>query len=327
MSAARRGTRRSRWGKGIYLLEVPTGWGWAAGRLGAKWHPELLSWYVETPDHRVLSIWPERLPDPLPGEDRTFGGNELFVDILPTSCWFTDIWKCTDPIDWYRIDALVKRRANSTCETCGTASLADHIHERWEYDEATHTQRLRRLILLCEACHTATHAERSNLSSQFDKAIPQLVTVRRCTLEEARHHVEAVSDLSRKQRETEWALDLKILSSAGIRVVRPDPPVSALKQPLASYAHDSGHPPLSPDLAPRKSGARRFAAESGQQSLPACDAPTGETKASAVTVDSQRDPEELRAFERFITEAVVRGRIPTRPGGPRGPKWPTPQIF
>jgi len=317
MGATRRGIRRSRWGKGIYLLEVPPGWGWAAGRLGAKWHPELCSWYVETPDHRVLSIWPERLPDPLPGEDRTFGGSELFVDILPASCWFTDIWKCTDPIDWYRIDALVKRRANSTCETCGTASLADHIHERWEYDEATHTQRLRRLILLCEACHTATHATRSNLSSQFDKAIPQLATVRQCTPEEARDHLKAAADLALKQRGMEWALDLEILSSAGIRVIRQDPPA-------VIFARDDGRPTTRPTPREMLAGP---AAGSSQQPPPPCDATTDKTKALTATVDPPPDSKRLRAFERFLAGPAVQGRVPTRPGGPRGPKWPTPQIF
>jgi len=38
------------------------------------------------------------LPDPLPGENRTFGDG-LFVDLIPASCWFTNVRTCLSPAD------------------------------------------------------------------------------------------------------------------------------------------------------------------------------------------------------------------------------------
>jgi hypothetical protein len=39
------------------------------------------------------------------GEDRTFGSG-LFVDLVPWSCWFTNVRSCVDPHDCDRTRAL-----------------------------------------------------------------------------------------------------------------------------------------------------------------------------------------------------------------------------
>jgi len=38
----------------------------------------------------------------LPGEDRSFGSG-LFVDLVPSSCWFTNVRSCVDRRDWERL--------------------------------------------------------------------------------------------------------------------------------------------------------------------------------------------------------------------------------
>jgi hypothetical protein len=46
-----------------------------------------------------LQPWVGRapLPDVLGGEDRSFGGG-LFVDLIPDSCWFTNVRSCVGPL-------------------------------------------------------------------------------------------------------------------------------------------------------------------------------------------------------------------------------------
>jgi len=75
------------------------------------------------------------LPDPLPGEDRTFGDG-LFVDLIPTSCWFTNVRTCVSPSGWARVKTLVVGRTGRRCEVCGTGAEPSHglwleAHERW----------------------------------------------------------------------------------------------------------------------------------------------------------------------------------------------------
>jgi hypothetical protein len=111
----------------------------------------------------ALERWIGRppLPDLLAGEDRSFGGDGLFVDLIPQSCWFTNVRSCVGRRDWDRLRRMVYRRARDRCEICGAGRDPDvkkwlEAHERWEYDEATLTQRLRRIVCLCSFCHEAT---------------------------------------------------------------------------------------------------------------------------------------------------------------------------
>jgi hypothetical protein len=76
------------------------------------------------------------------------------VDLIPDSCWFTNVRSCVNQRDWDRLRRMVYRRAKDRCEVCGAGRDPDvdkwlEAHERWEYDEATRTQRLRRIVCLC----------------------------------------------------------------------------------------------------------------------------------------------------------------------------------
>jgi hypothetical protein len=63
-----------------------------------------------------LEPWVGRapLPDVLVGEDRGFGDG-LFVDLIPDSCWFTNVRSCVNQRDWDRLRRMVYRRAKDRC--------------------------------------------------------------------------------------------------------------------------------------------------------------------------------------------------------------------
>jgi hypothetical protein len=101
-------------------------------------------------------------PPGLLGEDRLFGGNALFVDLVPQSCWFTSARSCLAPQDWRQLSLEVRYRAQNRCEICGTPEdrarkVYLEAHERWTFNETTHTQKLMRIIALCKSCHEVTH--------------------------------------------------------------------------------------------------------------------------------------------------------------------------
>jgi len=84
----------------------------AAKAAGARWSPQQRRWFAPRPDIRELDPWlalPE-LPPLLPGEDRTFGSG-LFVDLIPKSCWFTNVRSCVDTRHWDRLRRMVYDRA------------------------------------------------------------------------------------------------------------------------------------------------------------------------------------------------------------------------
>ncbi len=69
-----------------------------AKAMGARWDGAARRWFALPGRVDQLTAWAAApaLPDPLPGEDRAFGAG-LFVDLIPTSCWFTNVRACVRP--------------------------------------------------------------------------------------------------------------------------------------------------------------------------------------------------------------------------------------
>jgi hypothetical protein len=159
-----------------------------------------------------------------PAEDRTFGGNELFVDLIPKSCWFTNVRCCVDPADWDRIRTLVYRRAEHRCEICGCdpyeLRMRLEAHERWAYFDENATQYLRRLIALCSACHESTHFGLARLRGRDKIALTHLMTVNAWNHEQALAHVASAAALWVKRNKIAWKLDISLITDVGIQPVR-----------------------------------------------------------------------------------------------------------
>ncbi|MBL7487421.1 HNH endonuclease [Frankia sp. AgB1.9] len=212
-------------------LEVPFAEKDLAKAAGARWDPAAGRWYAPRPDMPGLDRWAVRsdLPALLPGEDRSFGSG-LFVDLVPSSCWFTNARSCLEPGDWARLRRMVLARANQRCEACGRGRDQEtlrwlEVHERWAYDELTHVQRLRRLVCLCSSCHTATHFGRAVAHGGDLDALAHLRQVTGMTDSEAVDHVGVAFALWEMRSQAVWTLDLSILTGAGL-ALRP-PPVPA----------------------------------------------------------------------------------------------------
>lgn len=209
-------------------LDVPYEQKAAAQRGGARWDARRRQWYAPPGREASLARWAARgdLPLVLPGEDRTFGGGTLFVDMVPRSCWFTNVRSCVDATDWDRLRRLVYTRAGDRCEVCDAAPARRageylEAHERWEYDEATFTQRLRRIIALCELCHTVTHYGLAQIRGQAEAARAHLATVNGWTAADVALHLEGTAEDWYRRDQHRWDLDLTLLTGVGITVTPP----------------------------------------------------------------------------------------------------------
>ena len=208
-------------------LDVPYSEKDQAKQAGARWDPKARRWYDPRPDTPALQRWAARpdVPDLLPGEDRTFGAG-LFVDLVPSSCWFTNVRSCVTDTDWERLRRPILRRAGHHCEACrapedrqGGRGL--EVHERWHYDEATGVQALRRLVALCPPCHTTTHYGLAEVTGQAEDAFAHLRAVTGMTRHQADAHIaDAMHSWADRSRRV-WELDLRILTDAGITLRRP----------------------------------------------------------------------------------------------------------
>ena len=223
---------------GRIWLDVPYQRKDHAKALGARWDAAQRSWYAARPGIRGLEHW-ERLPDLLPGEDRTFGGDTLFVDLIPETSWFRNVRAVVDPRDWDRLRQMVYRRAGSRCETCGAegdkaAGIYLEAHERFDYDGIRGIQTLRRLICLCTACHTTTHIGLAGLRGLGAAAEAHLRQVTGMTQAQADDHIETAFALWNMRNHVEWVLNLSIITAAGILLSgqepAEEPPAHAVKQ-------------------------------------------------------------------------------------------------
>lgn len=208
-------------------LDVPFAEKDEAKALGARWDPKARRWYAPRADMSELQRWaplPE-VPDPLPGEDRSFGAG-LFVDLVPSTCWFTNVRTCVVPRDWERLRRMITRRAGQRCEICGRGEDRGQrrwleAHERWAYDAATSAQSLRRLVCLCTDCHAVTHFGLAQVRGLAEQALEHLRQVTGWSAADAEEHVAAAYELWQWRSARTWTLDLSPLTQAGITVQRP----------------------------------------------------------------------------------------------------------
>jgi hypothetical protein len=237
----------------------------AAKALGARWDPTARRWYDPRPPSPGLERWAARVevPDLLPGEDRTFGAG-LFVDLVPRSCWFTNVRSCVTPADWERLRRPVLRRAEHRCEACGdgedrAASRWLEVHERWRYDEPTGVQALRRLICLCSPCHLVTHFGYANVTGRTGQAFAHLRRVTGMNEVQGWAHVRAAENLWIERSGRTWTLDLAMLTDAGITVRRPGTPDERRAVAERTVAPRASAPDvrLTAGIAPLGSGADR----------------------------------------------------------------------
>ena len=228
-------------------LDVPYGEKDAAKSAGARWDRDVRRWYA--PQEALLpnlARWEPRIPELLPGEDRSFGQG-LFIDLVPSTCWFTNVRSCVEASQWDALRSMVYRRAGNRCEACGAPRGRDRqrleAHERWEYDGNTHIQTLRRLIALCWSCHRATHFGFAEVTGTSAEAKAHLRAVNGWSSDAVDAHIDRAFALWDKRSTQEWRLDLGILTNAGIQVVATPSPKRRSEESTARLAASQ---PLSP---------------------------------------------------------------------------------
>jgi len=196
-----------------------------AKMLGAMWDTTATKWYIPSNSANVKVLtdkYPINLtPIHLIGENRSFGSNELYVDLVPKECWFTNARFCIDACDWDRVFDHVTSRVSYTCECC-EVDMKDNwsemkINARWSFDEVTKIQKLMRLVAVCNKCHKSTYM------SKKDKveSSAHLSTVRGFSAIETTKHIQEAFAMWGKRNCIKWTLDTTLLTDNGIKLRPP----------------------------------------------------------------------------------------------------------
>jgi hypothetical protein len=142
----------------------------------------------------------------------------LTIELVPSTCWFSNVRSAVSTEEWDLIRHLVYRQAGHRCEVCGSRGPQHPVecHEIWHYDDEQLVQRLAGMTALCPACHEVKHIGFAGVRGRRDQAARHLAAVNGWTAEQTAAYIDDVFAVWASRSERRWALDLTALATYGI---------------------------------------------------------------------------------------------------------------
>jgi len=139
----------------------------------------------------------------------------LTIELVPQTCWFSNVRDQVSPQDWDRIRRQVYENAGRRCEVCGGRGSRHPVecHEVWEYDEAAGAQRLVRMIALCPACHEVKHIGLAGIRGRAELAREHLAQVNGWSSDVAERYIQEAFATWRSRSARAWSLDISNLAA------------------------------------------------------------------------------------------------------------------
>ena len=149
--------------------------------------------------------------------------NRLTIELVPQTCWFSNVRSEVSATDWDRLRKLTYEDAGNRCQVCGGRGpkWAVECHEIWHYDDQQYAQTLLGLIALCPACHEVKHMGLANVKGRGDIAARHLAKVNGWTRQETDCYVTDQFALWERRSKFQWTLNLEWLGQNGVTVIKP----------------------------------------------------------------------------------------------------------
>ena len=203
----------------VVYLNIPYKEKKVAKEYGAIWDKDIKRWFCEDESNELCNIYERYKEISIIGEDRTFGGEELYIDMIPKTSYFKNVRSLFNDTDWNLIRHHIYERSSHRCECCGVKRFKYlDAHERWIYDYETKTQKLIRIIALCRPCHQATHFGHSKKTKNIDKIKEHLKKVKKIDDIELENHIREAYNIWNDRNKIEWIIDTSIISNSGFEI-------------------------------------------------------------------------------------------------------------
>jgi hypothetical protein len=203
----------------IIYLNIPYGDRKIAKEYGAIWDKDCKRWFCEDEDNELCKLYERFRNIEIIGEDRTFGGSELYIDMIPKTSYFKNVRSIFKDSDWNIIRNYIYERAGHRCECCGIRrNRYLEAHERWIFDYEKSTQKLIRIIALCRLCHQATHYGHSRITKDIYKINQHLKKVKKINDEELDRHIKEAYDIWKDRNKIKWIIDTSIITNSGFEI-------------------------------------------------------------------------------------------------------------
>lgn len=137
---------------------------------------------------------------------------KLNFELVPDSCWYSNLRSVLTPAQWNAVRFAAYRRAGGRCAVCGAPSNRLEAHERWAYNEEKHIQKLTDVVAVCKACHEVIHIGRTSLLGGERRAGEHFMKVNGCGYADYRRALGEANEAHRRRNAVpEWGLDLSVL--------------------------------------------------------------------------------------------------------------------
>lgn len=201
-----------------------------AKALGAKWDPGKKLWYapdssftklIETysalvPKEKKTSIRKLETNEParvgvLIGENINYGGNQLFVDLLPMDSNVT-LKRSLSDSEYGRLKNIIVKRAGYKCEICNTECLSKdnkylQVCERFSYCMEKGVQKLERIVAMCKDCFVTTRLLNKRVT------LSRLIEINQIDKEDAKQHILDAYEIWKIRSNISWKVDLSMVSN------------------------------------------------------------------------------------------------------------------
>lgn len=136
----------------------------------------------------------------------------LTIELVPRPCWYSNLRQNMTRAAWDTLRRQVYREGGFRCGVCGAKGVL-HCHERWEYDDTNHIQRLAGFIALCEWCHHVKHIGHAGILAaegklDMDRVIAHFKVVNNCDHTAFLAHRDAAFERWRARNQHHWRTDL-----------------------------------------------------------------------------------------------------------------------
>jgi len=197
-----------------------------AKEFGCIWDRKEKKWYCEDNNEKyeeILNLFEKYKTEEIEliGEDRNFGGNNLYIDLIPKTSYFKNVRSIFSKEDWNIIRHHIYKRVFNKCECCGCyRNKFLEAHERWSYNEETKIQKLERIIALCKMCHKSVHYGHSKFNNDITKINDHIKKIKKINDEELKEHIKDTKELWKKRNKITWILDLSIIENSGFSIIK-----------------------------------------------------------------------------------------------------------
>ena len=159
----------------------------------------------------------EKFGEALPGEDRSYGGNEFYVDMIPSSAFFSNLRAMMPIAQWKELSTYVRSRSQNRCEICGS-DVRLEAHERWQFDKQTNLQTLKRIMCLCKQCHLSVHIGLSGQVGLRELTDSHIMSITGWTKEQLAEHIRKARVEWLVLSKIAWMPDVSIVLETGITI-------------------------------------------------------------------------------------------------------------